>query len=168
MSTPNYSWYQGTIGGDSGSWGGSLNSTISSQDTTVKAVSDVANAALPKAGGTMTGRITGLTESMHYSAKGNISGAVSFDASLGQYFSCTVTGAVTSVAFTNLPASGEAYVILLEITNGGSASFTWGSAFKWPSGTAPTLTSSGVDIVCLVTRDAGTTYRMLGVQKALA
>jgi hypothetical protein len=37
---------------------------------------------------------------------------------------------------------------------------TWGSAVKWPSGTAPTLTSTNtkVDTFVLTTYDGGTTW----------
>ena len=34
---------------------------------------------------------------------------------------------------------------------------TWGSAIKWNAGTAPTLSTSGVDIFAFYTIDSGTT-----------
>jgi len=57
-ATTNYSWILPEVGSDAGAWGGHLNSNLTDQDTTVKAISDVADAALPKAGGTMSGDIT--------------------------------------------------------------------------------------------------------------
>jgi hypothetical protein len=112
----------------------------------------------------MTGRITGLTECMTFSAVGNISGAVTFNSLNGQVFSATANGAVTSVALSNLPAAGQAFPFILEITNGGNQAFTWGAAWKFPSGAPPTLTNGGTDLIAFYTRDAGTTYRMVGIQ----
>jgi hypothetical protein len=47
--TPNYNLTLPQIGGDSNTWGGLINNNFSTLDTTVKAVSTVANAALPAA-----------------------------------------------------------------------------------------------------------------------
>ena len=55
-TTTNYGWTKPTVAGDTDAWGSELNADLDSIDTTVKAVSDVANAALPKAGGAMSGR----------------------------------------------------------------------------------------------------------------
>lgn len=59
--TTNYGWNLPNVGGDVGAWGGLLNSILGDDatgiDPIVKGVSNVANAALPKAGGTMTGAI---------------------------------------------------------------------------------------------------------------
>jgi hypothetical protein len=65
--TTNYSFYLPTSGGDTDTWGespdvgglpASLNGNFRLLDTTLKAISNVANAALPKAGGAITGAIT--------------------------------------------------------------------------------------------------------------
>lgn len=55
--TPNYNLAQPEVGGEIDTWGGLLNADLLTLDTTIKAVSDVANAALPKAGGTMLGAL---------------------------------------------------------------------------------------------------------------
>jgi hypothetical protein len=55
--TTNYSWTKPAVGADSGSWGGLLNADLDAIDSTVFTVSGVANAALPLAGGTMTGAL---------------------------------------------------------------------------------------------------------------
>lgn len=47
--TTNYSWTKPSIGGDSTTWGNDLNADLDSIDSTVFAVSTVANAALPRA-----------------------------------------------------------------------------------------------------------------------
>lgn len=61
--TTNYSWTLPTVGASVGTWGTLLNTIFGddgagSLDSIIKAVSDVADAALPKAGGTMTGALT--------------------------------------------------------------------------------------------------------------
>lgn len=79
------------------------------------------------------------------------------DCSLGNYFTKTTTGA-TSWTVTNVPATG-AYSFILELTNGGSNTQTWMTGNKWPGGTAPSLTASGVDVLGFVTDDGGTNWR---------
>ena len=86
--------------------------------------------------------------------------ASAVDCSAGNYFIKTATGALTWTA-TNVPAS-RAYSFILELTNGGTGTQTWFSGIKWPGGTAPTLTTSGVDVLGFITDDGGTTWR--GVQ----
>jgi hypothetical protein len=58
-TTENYGWTMPTVGADNNTWGGLLNDNLSSQDSIIKAVSDVADAAIPKASGTFTGTLTG-------------------------------------------------------------------------------------------------------------
>lgn len=79
------------------------------------------------------------------------------DCSLGNYFTKTVSGAL-SWTVTNVPATG-AYSFILELTNGGTGTQTWFTGTKWPSGTAPTLTTSGVDVLGFITDDGGTNWR---------
>ncbi len=86
--------------------------------------------------------------------------ASAIDCSLGNYFTKTATGALTWT-FTNVPAT-RAVSVLLELTNGGTGTQTWPAAVKWPGGTAPTLTTAGVDLMGFITDDGGTTWR--GVQ----
>jgi hypothetical protein len=45
------------------------------------------------------------------------------------------------------------------MTNGGSATLGWPIGTKWPGGTTPTFTASGVDVLIFMTIDAGTTWR---------
>lgn len=47
---------------------------------------------------------------------------------------------------------------ILIITNGGAATVTWPTSVKWASGTAPTLTASGVDVLTFLTPDGGVTW----------
>ena len=159
--TTNYNWDLPTVAGSSGAWGTALN-TIFGDDSTgidavVKAISDVADAALPLAGGTMTGELVTLTQTFTLSNLGaTMSGAVAMDLDAANFFYGTVTGTVT-FSFTNVPTGGV--FVMLEITNGGSQTINWPASVNWPGGTPPTLTTAGVDLISLVTRDGGTTWR---------
>lgn len=75
----------------------------------------------------------------------------------GNVQTLTVGGNLTAV-FLNPPASGAAGSLTLIITNGASSTLTWPSSVKWSSGAAPSLSSSGTDIVSFTTIDAGTTW----------
>lgn len=86
--------------------------------------------------------------------------ASAIDCSLGNYFIKTAAGALTWT-FTSVPST-RAFSVLLELTNGGTGTQTWPASVKWPGGTAPTLTTSGVDLLGFITDDSGTTWR--GVQ----
>jgi hypothetical protein len=57
-STTNYGWQKPDVGASNDAWGGLLNTDLDGIDSTVKTVSNVANAALPLAGGTLTGNLT--------------------------------------------------------------------------------------------------------------
>ena len=86
--------------------------------------------------------------------------ASAIDCTSGNFFTKTASGALTWT-ISNAPAS-RAYSFLLELTNGGTGTQTWFTGIKWPGGTAPTLTASGVDMLGFITDDGGTTWR--GVQ----
>lgn len=89
-------------------------------------------------------------------ALGTISGDVTIDLSAGLSVSATVGGAVT-LAFSNAPVGG-AVVVVLRLTNGGSAVVTWPTTISWANSKAPTLTAAGTDMVVLVTDDGGATW----------
>lgn len=87
---------------------------------------------------------------------------VDLDCSQSNYFTKSVTGA-TTFSVSNVPASG-AYFLTLRLTNGGSAVVTWPTAFKWPGGSAPSLTAAGVDLVTAVTDDGGLTWNAAAIK----
>lgn len=89
-------------------------------------------------------------------ALGTISGTVTIDLSAGLSVSATISGAVT-LAFTGVPSGGAA-VVVLRLTNGGSAAVTWPTTISWANSKAPTLTAAGTDMVVLVTDDGGATW----------
>lgn len=80
------------------------------------------------------------------------------DWSAGGSFDFTATGSgAATLAFANLPTTTIATSITVDVTNGGLRTWTYPAAVKWPGGVAPTLTSSGRDVLQFFTRDGGTT-----------
>lgn len=116
----------------------------------------------PLASPTFTGTVTTATADLLGPVRQNIVAvaASAIDCSAGNFFTKTASGALTWT-FTNVPST-RAFTVILELTNGGTGTQTWPAAVKWPLGTAPTLTASGVDLLGFVTDDGGTTWR--GVQ----
>ena len=92
--------------------------------------------------------------SEHVNAIGTITGDTTVDFENGNVQTVTVNGGCT-FSFSNPPSSGEAGTVTMIITNGGSQSISFHSAVKWPGDVAPTLTTSGVDILSFLTTDAG-------------
>ena len=90
--------------------------------------------------------------------------ASAIDLNLGNYFSKTISG-TTTFTVSNVPATGTAASFVLDLTNGGSATINWWSGMKWAGGTAPTLTSSGRDVLGFFTHDGGTTWTGLVLGK---
>ena len=106
-----------------------------------------------------TPTITGLNEVK--TAPTIASGVLSLNCASGNVFHVSLNAAITSITFSNIPTTGTAYGMTLAFTADGTArAITWPAAVKWPSGTAPTLTSTSgkVDIFVLTTWDGGTTW----------
>jgi energy-converting hydrogenase Eha subunit C len=91
-------------------------------------------------------------------------GANDVSLSSGNYFTKTISGA-TTLTVSNVPSTGTSASFILDLTNGGSATITWWSGMKWASGTAPTLTASGRDVLGFFTHDGGTTWTGLVLGK---
>jgi hypothetical protein len=91
-------------------------------------------------------------------ALGSVSGAQAMDFSLGNVVSITANGDLT-LSITNPPASGKTGTLTLLLTNGGAVSVTWPSGTTWLTGSAPSLTASGLDVLSFTTTDGGTTWR---------
>lgn len=168
MTTPttNFAWSKPVNAGDSGAWGTELNAALDAIDATVFGIQSTADAALPEVGGTMTGQINVLTSAAVLQALGAISGAQTFNIALGQYFTFSPSAALT-ITLSNVPAvASTASGLIFRITNGGAFAITWPTSFIWPSNTAPALTTSGVDVIGLITDNGGTTFRAVLIAKA--
>jgi hypothetical protein len=93
-------------------------------------------------------------------AIGTGSGTQTADLATGNYFTLTTNGN-TTIAASNVPASGKVGAFILELTNGGGYTITHLTGVTWAGGTAPTLTTTGTDILAFYTFDGGTTWRGL-------
>ena len=138
-------------------------SVLTATTTTAGNANTLAAAALPKAGGVVTGlvnmsdQILQRTVLKDYGETKVAMSAHAVDLELGNVFTYTLSGGQT-VTFTNPPASGTAGSFTMIVTNGGSATLTWPSSVDWAAATAPTLTASGVDLLTFTTCDGGTTW----------
>lgn len=158
-TTDKYGWTMPTVGGSGGTWGTELNDLIDKEiEEQVKSNENTAAAALPKAGGVLTGEVEIKTERYASMDKGSMSGSTTFDLSAANFQFGTLGGDI-SVTFSNWPASGKAEFVTIEITNGGAHSISWPGAVEWDGGSAPALQSSGVDTLVFYSRDGGTTIR---------
>ena len=80
----------------------------------------------------------------------------------GNVVTATVDTSANTFTFSNPPTSGKCGSFTLILTNGGSQTVNWPAAVDWAGGTAPTLTTSGIDVLTFTTVDAGTIwYRFL-------
>jgi len=93
----------------------------------------------------------------------DLAGGVTIDTTAGKYFIKSITGA-TTLAVTNVPASGTLCCFMVEITNTTGSLSLW-SNIKWPSAVVPSITPNGKDIFGFITRDGGTTWNGVIVAK---
>ena len=120
-------------------------------------------ARLPLAGGTMSGETIFADQLVtrpvlkDYGETKVAMAAHDVDLSLGNVQTYTLSGNQT-LTFSNPPASGTSGSFTLILTNGGSATLTWPTSVDWAGGTAPTLTSSGIDAIVFTTIDGGTIW----------
>jgi hypothetical protein len=88
--------------------------------------------------------------------------STTIDCATSNNFAVDLSTSITTLSFSNVPASGRQYSATLFLTQGGGGSKTinWPGSVKWPSATAPTLTTTNgkVDIIVLTTYDGGTSW----------
>lgn len=82
------------------------------------------------------------------------------DVSKGPVFRRTVSAPIT-LTVGNVPASGKAVAVLLQLNFTGAYAVTFWSNVRWASGYAPTLSTLGKDVLGFVTFDGGANW--LGV-----
>jgi hypothetical protein len=86
-------------------------------------------------------------------------GTTTLDLATAQVFTATITAANTiTVAFSNAPSAGQSQVVLLRLTNAGGGTIVWPVDTKFTAGAAPTLTTSGVDVLGVYYDVTTTTY----------
>ena len=85
-------------------------------------------------------------------------GTDAIEVSAGNVVTATVSTSTQTFTFTNPSATGKACSFTLILTNGGSQTVNWPSSVDWAGGSAPSLTSSGIDILTFTTVDAGTIW----------
>jgi hypothetical protein len=98
------------------------------------------------------------------SALGNQSGTVTLDMATANNFSMTLTGGSTLANPTNLTA-GQSGVIVITQDSTGSRTLAYGNNWKFPGGTAPTLTTAAnsVDVIAYyVESSSRITARLVG------
>ena len=85
-------------------------------------------------------------------------GTQDIDVTAGNVVTATVDTSTNTFTFSDPSATGKACSFTLILTNGGSQTVNWPSSVDWADGDAPSLTSSGVDILTFTTVDAGTIW----------
>lgn len=91
-------------------------------------------------------------------ALGSLSATQTLDVQTAGVFEARSAGNITW-AFANVPSVSVAVAFVLELTNGGANTQTWPAAVAWDGGPAPTLQSSGVDVLGFLTDDGGAVWR---------
>ena len=92
-------------------------------------------------------------------ALGDLGGGTDdLDLSLGNVFTATVSTSTQTLTFSNPAASGTCYCFMVILTNGGSQTVNFPNTVDFAGGSAPSLTSSGVDILVFTTVDGGTIF----------
>jgi hypothetical protein len=137
-------------------------------DYATAAQGTLATNALPKGGGTMTGDIVGGDTTISAvnlkdygettNALGSAGGSRTINLTLGNSVTATVSSSTVTWTFSNPTASDEGCGFTLVLTNGGSQTVNWPGSVDWAGGSAPSLTSSGVDVLAFWTVNAGTTW----------
>jgi len=85
-------------------------------------------------------------------------GTQDIDLQLGNVVSATVDTNANTFTISDPSATGKACSFTLFLTNGGSQDVNWPGTVDWAGGSAPSLTSSGVDVLTFTTLDAGTIW----------
>jgi len=85
-------------------------------------------------------------------------GTQDIDITAGNVVTATVDTSTNTFTFSNASATGRSCSFVLILTNGGSQTVNWPGSVDWAAATAPTLTTSGVDVLTFTTLDAGTIW----------
>ena len=115
----------------------------------------------PFAAGNTSGAIANTTLDVYGGVAMNVvtlaTSSNTVNVALANYFISTPAGTSTWI-FTGVPTSRDSSFVL-QMANGGNYTITWPASVKWPSNTAPTLSTNGVDLLIFSTANTGTTWR---------
>jgi len=89
---------------------------------------------------------------------GAISGTTSINMESGNYITATISGTTTFTFDNPYNGSNDGTSFTLVLTNGGASTVNWPVTVDWHDATAPTLTSSGVDMLVFTTPNDGSTW----------
>jgi hypothetical protein len=85
-------------------------------------------------------------------------GTQDIDLTAGNSVSATVDTSTNTFTFSDPTASDELCGFTLTLVNGGSQTVNWPGSVDWAGGSAPTLTTSGTDILTFFTINGGTLW----------
>ena len=144
---------------------------IATRDAILTSTTTTANAALPKAGGTLSGAVDAGDQIISKAVfkdvgetlvvNGTSGSTDTIDLEDGNFHKVTLTANCT-FTFSNPPASGTAgsFTLFLVQDGTGSRTVTWPGSVDWAAATAPTLTTTAaaVDVLTFITLDGGTIW----------
>ena len=137
--------------------------TVDMSDSTV--TFDVVNDTSPQLGGALDGQDNIVSKvnlkdfGLVTSALGDLGGGTdNIDLTVANSITATVSTGTETFTFSNPTATDECCSFVLKLVNGGSQTVNWPASVDWAGGTAPTLTTSGTDILVFITWDGGTIW----------
>lgn len=89
-------------------------------------------------------------------------GTLTLNLNTATVFDVALNANITTLTISNIQSSGRTSSFILIFTADGTArSVSWPASFLWPSGSAPTITSTNgkKDVFTVFTVDGGTTYQ---------
>lgn len=90
------------------------------------------------------------------------SGTLTIDLQTSSIFKVTLNSNITTLTLQNSPASATTTgsFMLLLTADGTARSVNWPASFRWPGGSAPTITSTNgkTDVFAFITPDNGTSW----------
>lgn len=121
-----------------------IETDITSIESTATTALAVANNALPKSGG----KITGSIQEHVIGLEGT---SITLDLTVCNNFVVDITGATTFTVVAKNDYGLQLGTLILN--NGGAYTVTWPSNFKWDNGTPPSLMVGGTDIITFFSVD---------------